>query len=85
MPHDMKSALTIAAIASLVLGALTSGKTPSYQALPSLREQAQLQDKWAAERKAAIPELLQKHKVDAWIVSILLSILTRRVLTMPSA
>lgn len=42
--------------------------TPKYQYLPPLREQAELQDKWTAERKEAIPGLLEKHGVDAWIV-----------------
>lgn len=42
--------------------------TPKYQHLPPLREQAELQDKWTAERKEAIPALLEKHGVDAWIV-----------------
>lgn len=45
-----------------------AGQTPSYQHLPSLREQAALQDKWYEERKEAIPALLKKHGVDAWLV-----------------
>lgn len=65
----MKFALSVAAAASLALGVVAAGKTPAYQALPPLREQAELQDKWTAERRRAIPGLLQKHNVDAWIVS----------------
>lgn len=45
-----------------------SALTPKYQRLPSLREQAKLQDAWTAERKEAIPALLAKYGVDAWIV-----------------
>ncbi|ATY62839.1 Xaa-Pro aminopeptidase family enzyme [Cordyceps militaris] len=43
--------------------------TPNYQYLPPLREQSALQEKWYAERRAAIPALLQKHGVDAWLIS----------------
>ncbi|TLD22060.1 hypothetical protein PspLS_07950 [Pyricularia sp. CBS 133598] len=42
---------------------------PTYQPLPSLRDQATLVDAWTAERRALIPGLLAKHGVDAWLVS----------------
>ncbi|TLD06923.1 hypothetical protein PgNI_10534 [Pyricularia grisea] len=42
---------------------------PTYQPLPSLRDQAALVDAWTAERRALIPGLLAKHGVDAWLVS----------------
>ena len=42
---------------------------PQYQPLPPLREQAALQDKWTASRLETIPQLLEKHNVDAWLVS----------------
>ena len=44
-------------------------KTPQYYPLPSLREQAKIQDAWTTERRAKIPALLQKHGVDAWLVT----------------
>ncbi|XDG08112.1 hypothetical protein ABKA04_007727 [Annulohypoxylon sp. FPYF3050] len=45
------------------------GKTPQFQALPSLREQADLVDGWTEERKALIPGLLRKYGIDAWLMS----------------
>ncbi|KAK3319955.1 putative lipoprotein, partial [Cercophora scortea] len=42
---------------------------PRYYTLPSLREQADIQDAWTAERKARIPKILQKYGVDAWLIS----------------
>lgn len=66
---------SLAAAAGLVASSWASSsneqsqKTPTYQHLPPLREQADLQDKWVAERKEAIPKLLEKHGVDAWLVS----------------
>nr|XP_036581060.1 xaa-Pro aminopeptidase family enzyme [Colletotrichum truncatum]KAF6789233.1 xaa-Pro aminopeptidase family enzyme [Colletotrichum truncatum] len=42
---------------------------PKYNPLPPLREQARVQDAWTEERKAAIPALLKKHGVDAWLIS----------------
>ena len=55
---------------TVFLASLTSvaALTPKYQYLPPLREQAELQDKLTAERKEAIPGLLEKHGVDEWIV-----------------
>lgn len=40
-----------------------------YQKLPSLREQAKIEQAWRAERIARIPKLLQKYNADAWLVS----------------
>ncbi|OTA58923.1 hypothetical protein K449DRAFT_385475 [Hypoxylon sp. EC38] len=45
------------------------GKTPQFQPLPSLREQAELVDGWTEERKALIPRLLRKYGIDAWLMS----------------
>lgn len=42
--------------------------SPSYQPLPSLREQADLVKEWKRERISKIPSILQKYKVDAWLV-----------------
>ncbi|GIZ46783.1 hypothetical protein CKM354_000989500 [Cercospora kikuchii] len=42
---------------------------PHVHHLPSLREQAKIQDGWREERLANIPAILRKHGVDAWIVS----------------
>ncbi len=46
----------------------TAQKSPQYQLLPSLREQAAIQDEWTAQRKALIPSILKKYGVDAWLV-----------------
>lgn len=54
----------------LVLGQLHPEKPSQYQTLPTLREQAHILDEWRQERLDAIPELLRKHGVDAWLVSI---------------
>lgn len=63
---------TIAALATLHVqsstGSQVAAKTPQYQLLPSLREQADIVDAWTEERKALIPGLLQKYGVDAWLV-----------------
>jgi glucose-6-phosphate 1-dehydrogenase len=41
---------------------------PEYRRLPSLREQAAIQDAWRDERVSRIPHILQKYGVDAWLV-----------------
>ncbi|CAK1362273.1 unnamed protein product [Cercospora beticola] len=46
-----------------------SASSPHVHHLPSLREQAKIQDGWREERLATIPAILRKHGVDAWIVS----------------
>ncbi|KAI0772118.1 hypothetical protein BD413DRAFT_474897 [Trametes elegans] len=40
-----------------------------YRRLPSLREQAAIQDGWRDERLARIPELLNKYRIQAWLIS----------------
>lgn len=63
---------TIATLAALHVhfcaGEQATTKTPQYQLLPSLREQADIVDAWTEERKALIPGLLRKYGVDAWLV-----------------
>lgn len=63
---------TIATLAALQVhsraGAEATTKTPEYQYLPSLREQADILDAWTEERKLLIPGLLRKYGVDAWLV-----------------
>lgn len=56
------------ATALLLISRAVADPKPQYQPLPSLRDQAALQDEWTAQRKASIPRLLQKHKIDAWLV-----------------
>ncbi|KAF9452420.1 putative lipoprotein [Macrolepiota fuliginosa MF-IS2] len=43
-------------------------KPAQYQQLPSLREQASIEQAWRAERIAGIPALLRKYNVDAWLM-----------------
>lgn len=61
----MKLPLTL----TLLLSSSLTTAQPAYQLLPSLREQAALQDSWTAQRRAAIPSLLRRHNVSAWLVS----------------
>ncbi|RUS34833.1 xaa-Pro aminopeptidase family enzyme [Jimgerdemannia flammicorona] len=43
---------------------------PKYHRLPSLRQQAKIQDAWRQERiNNVIPALLNKYNIDLWIVS----------------
>jgi hypothetical protein len=49
--------------------AIAHGFNGKYATLPSLREQAALQDAWTKSRIESIPALLNKHGVDAWLVS----------------
>lgn len=42
---------------------------PKYFTLPSLREQASIQDAWTRERLDSIPALLRRHNVSAWLLS----------------
>lgn len=42
---------------------------PKYFTLPSLREQAEIQDAWTRERLDSIPALMRKHNVSAWLIS----------------
>jgi len=57
----LSSALTIVAASPQL--------QPSYQGLPSLREQADIQNAWRTERVANIPSILRKHGVDAWLMT----------------
>lgn len=41
----------------------------TYVPLPSLREQAAIQDGWRDERLTRIPALLNKYRIPAWLVS----------------
>ncbi|KAL7282550.1 hypothetical protein ACG7TL_004021 [Trametes sanguinea] len=41
----------------------------SYQRLPSLREQAAILDSWRDERLSKIPDLLNKYRIQAWLIS----------------
>ncbi|KAH7309557.1 putative lipoprotein [Stachybotrys elegans] len=63
----MKTAAVLAV--ACLLASQAVAKSPSYHRLPPLREQARLQNEWVAERTAAIPDLLYKHNVDAWLIS----------------
>ncbi|CAK7201402.1 hypothetical protein SEUCBS139899_004106 [Sporothrix eucalyptigena] len=61
---------------AVALGAATSAfsssspsSSPQYHTLPSLRDQATIQDAWTAERKTIVPGLLRKYGVDAWLMS----------------
>lgn len=66
LTYLINSAAVLAAVRAHV--GTAPGKTPQFQALPSLREQAELVDGWTEERKALIPGLLRKYGVDAWLV-----------------
>lgn len=48
-----------------------ASKTPQYQTLPPLREQAKIVDAWTQERKTLIPEILRRYNVDAWLVRLI--------------
>jgi hypothetical protein len=41
---------------------------PEYITLPTLREQAAIQDAWTEQRISNIPNILKKYGVDAWLV-----------------
>ncbi|CAK7270178.1 hypothetical protein SEPCBS119000_003956 [Sporothrix epigloea] len=63
------SAVAVATATSSFSTPPSSPLTPQYHTLPSLRDQAAIQDAWTAERKTIIPSLLQKYGVDAWLMS----------------
>ncbi|EPE04518.1 xaa-pro aminopeptidase family enzyme [Ophiostoma piceae UAMH 11346] len=70
----MLIATLIFALAAGTESVLASARTsptaaPQYHTLPSLRDQAAVQDAWRAERKTIIPGLLEKHGADAWLMS----------------
>lgn len=54
-----------------VTAQLHPNKPAEYRHLPSLREQAIIQDQWRDERVSQIPNLLRKYGADAWLVSLL--------------
>ena len=41
-----------------------------YQTLPFLRDQARILDEWRYQRLQALPELMKRYNIDAWLVSI---------------
>lgn len=53
---------------SLFSSLAASTSVPQYHRFPPLRERASLEDSWTKQRLQAIPSLLAKHGVDAWIV-----------------
>ncbi|KAK7916840.1 hypothetical protein PG985_010448 [Apiospora marii] len=67
----MRGILVAAALALVrcVMAGANPHKTPQYQTLPSLRDQAKIVDGWTDERKALIPGILRKYGVDAWLIS----------------
>ncbi|KAH6657401.1 putative lipoprotein [Truncatella angustata] len=61
---------TVALTLLLNAGTLVVGtKTPQIHTLPPLREQAKIVDAWTEERKDAIPAILRKYDIDAWLIS----------------
>ncbi|OIW28167.1 hypothetical protein CONLIGDRAFT_662808 [Coniochaeta ligniaria NRRL 30616] len=48
---------------------LTWPHLPKYFTLPSLNEQAEIQDAWTKERLNSIPALMRRHNVSAWLIS----------------
>ncbi len=57
---------------ALDTAAASPSAAPQYHTLPPLREQADLEDAWTAERKTIIPGLLHKYGVEAWLVGAVL-------------
>ena len=51
-----------------IVAAVSLSKSPQYQLLPPLKEQAVLVNAWTQGRRSNIPQILQKYEVDAWIV-----------------
>ncbi|EJD00919.1 uncharacterized protein FOMMEDRAFT_88640 [Fomitiporia mediterranea MF3/22] len=50
-------------------GQLHPSEPAKYQSLPGLREQAQILDEWRQQRLDALPDLMKKYNVDAWLMS----------------
>lgn len=79
----LKTSITsgLCAVAGLVLAVSTpvagasadASKSPQFQTLPPLREQAEIVDGWTKKRKSLIPGILRKYHVDAWLVRLILS------------
>lgn len=53
------------------IAVLSKPATPAYVTLPTLREQAAIQDAWTEQRISTIPNILKKYGVDAWLVRFL--------------
>ncbi|KAK8068615.1 hypothetical protein PG996_007727 [Apiospora saccharicola] len=62
-------ATALALVQQCAMAGANPHKTPQYQTLPSLRDQAKIVDGWTDERKALIPGILRKYGVDAWLIS----------------
>ncbi|SMY21631.1 unnamed protein product [Zymoseptoria tritici ST99CH_1A5] len=68
--HNLLIALAwVAVFPTLASTSSAVSESPEFHRLPSLRDQAGLRDSWTDERLAGIPALLQKHGVDAWLIS----------------
>lgn len=64
--------LLLLTAAPVVIASADASKSPQFQTLPPLREQAKIVDAWTETRKALIPGILRKYNVDAWLVCLLL-------------
>lgn len=64
--------LALAVSAPVAGASADANKSPQFQTLPPLREQADIVDGWTKKRKALIPEILRKYNVDAWLVCLIL-------------
>lgn len=53
----------------LQLASIAAATAPRYHELPPLRAQAAITDSWRSERLQNIPRILQRHGVDAWLMS----------------
>jgi hypothetical protein len=83
--HLTKLYLTFAAVIGLAAAAptasgtfksITSGVTdvtaaaPKYNAMPTLRQQVEIEMKWVADRvENLLPTIMEKNGVELWIVS----------------
>ncbi|KAJ4422913.1 hypothetical protein N0V82_002440 [Gnomoniopsis sp. IMI 355080] len=61
--------LTLTVSAPVAGASADASKSPQFQTLPPLREQADIVDGWTKKRKALIPGILRKYNVDAWLIS----------------
>ena len=68
MMHYLLALFAIQLFTSLALAQLHPSTRAVYAHLPSLREQAKIQNGWREERRAKIPSLLEKYGVDGWLV-----------------
>ena len=58
----------LSVLARVVAGQLHPTEPAKYQRLPTLREQAEIIDGWRQHRIDALPNLMKKYNVDAWLV-----------------